>query len=324
MSSNKIMSLEEAVATFIHDGDSLTIGGCTTNRKPYALVREIIRQGRKNLYLHGAASGGDADMLIGADCCTAYINSYCANSGYTNVSRRYRKYVEEGKILFEDYSLDIHAALYHAAALGFPFIAVKHMLGSDLVNKIGISKEIRAEHPKLPPEKCHVGENPFKPGDQLCYIPVPDIDVALIHVQKASPDGTCRIEGAVFNDLDMALGARHVIVSCEEIVTEDALRRDPGLNQISCIIPDAIVEAPYGAHPSQVYNYYDYDRAYLRYYDKVSREDNNFETFLKEWVRDPADHYAYLEKLGVQRLASLHVRQGLGFVAPPETRGGKT
>lgn len=318
---NKIMSLEAAVASLVHDGDSLCIGGCTTNRKPYALVREIIRQGRKNLYLHGAASGGDADMLIGADCCTAYINSYCANSGYSNVSRRYRKYVEEGRILLEDYSLDIHAALYHAAALGFPFIAVKHMLGSDLTEKVGISEEVRARHPKLPPQKCMIADNPFRPGDRLCYIPVPDIDVALIHVQKAAPDGTCRIEGAVFNDLDMALGSRRVIVSCEEIVTNEEIRREPGLNQISCIIPDAIVLAPYGAHPSQVCNYYDYDRAYLKYYDRVGREDGLFEAYLDEWVRGPADHYAYLEKLGVKRLMDLRVRPGMNIAIPAETGG---
>lgn len=315
---SKIMSLQAAVSSLVHDGDSICIGGCTTNRKPYALVREIIRQGKRNLYLHGAASGGDADMLIGADCCTAYINSYCANSGYTNVSRRYRKYVEEGKILFEDYSLDIHAALYHAAALGFPFIAVKHMLGSDLVEKVGISEEVRARHPKLPARKCMVMDNPFRPGDQLCYIPVPDIDVALIHVQKAAPDGTCRIEGAVFNDLDMALGARHVIVSCEEIVTEEEIRRDPGANQISCVIPDAIVLAPFGAHPSQVSNYYDYDRDFLKYYDKVSKEDDLYQEFLTQWVRTPADHYAYLELLGPKRLMDLRVCQGMNFAVAHE------
>ena len=315
---SKIMSLEAAVSSFIHDGDSISIGGCTTNRKPYALVREIIRQKKKNLYLHGAASGGDADMLIGANCCVAYINSYCANSGYTNVSRRYRKYVEEGKILFEDYSLDIHAALYHAAALGFPFIAVKHMLGSDLVDQVGISEEVRAQHPKLPPQKCKVLENPFHPGDQLCYIPVPDIDLALIHVQKASPDGTFRIEGAIFNDLDMALGARHVIVSCEEIVTDEEIRREPGANQISCIIPDAIVLAPYGAHPSQVYNYYDYDRDYLKYYDKVSKEDDLYDAFLDEWVYVPADHFAYLDKIGVKRLMDLRVCRGMNFAVSHE------
>lgn len=318
---SKVMSLEDAIAAYVHDGDSLCIGGCTTNRKPYALVREVIRQGRKNLYLHGAASGGDADMLIGAGCCTAYINSYCANSGYSNVSRRYRKYVEEGRILLEDYSLDIHAALYHAAALGFPFIAVKHMLGSDLVERVGISEEVRAKHPKLPPHKYKILENPFQPGDMLCYIPVPDIDVALIHVQKAAPDGTCRIEGAVFNDLDMALGCRHVVISCEELTSAEELRREPGLNQISCIVPDAIVVAPYGAHPSQVSGYYDYDRAFLTDYDHAGREDGLFEAFLDQWVYGPADHYAYLEKLGVKRLFDLRVRPGMNIAVPAESGG---
>ena len=59
------------------------------------------------------------------------------------------------------------------------------MLGSDLVEQVGISEELRAKHPKLPPQKYKLMENPFQPGDLLCCIPVPDIDVALIHVQNA-------------------------------------------------------------------------------------------------------------------------------------------
>ncbi len=307
---SKIMSVSDAVAKYVTDGCSMAIGGCTINRKPYAVVREIIRQKKKNLYLHGGPAGGDADMLIGSDCCTAFINSYCANSGYSNVSRRYRKYIEEGKILFEDYSLDVHATLFHAGAMGFPFIAVKHMLGSDLVEKVGISEEIRKKHPKLPPKKLMLGEDPFNPREKYCFIPVPLIDVAIIHVQKASPDGTARIEGAVFEDLDIAMAATHLIVSCEEIVTNEELRKDPGLNQIPCILADAIVKTPYGAHPSQCSGYYDYDREYLRYYDKVGKEDELYAQYLDEWVYTPEDHYAYLEKLGLKRLLSLHVQKG--------------
>lgn len=96
----------------------------------------------------------------------------------------------------------------------------------------------------------------------------------------------------------------------------EELRREPGLNQISCVIPDAVVLAPYGAHPSQVSGYYDYDRAFLTEYDRAGKEDELFEAFLDQWVRRPRDHYAYLEQLGVHRLLDLRIRPGMNIAVP--------
>lgn len=318
----KIMKMADAVREFVHDGDLMVIGGCTTNRKPYAIVREIIKQRKKDLYLYGAASAGDIDMLIGGGCCKAYVNAYCANSGYTNVSRVYRRAIEEGKLLFEDYSLDIQSLILHTAALGLPFVAVKHQLGSDLVEKVGISEEVRKQHPKLPPKKLIIGEDPFHPGQVYCYIPAPKIDCAIIHVQKASPDGTCRIEGSIYSDLDISIAATRLIVSCEELVPSEELRRDSSQNQIASILPDAIVVAPYGAHPSQMNNYYDYDREYFRYYDKVSRSDDSFAEYLDEWVYGLEDHEQYLNKLGIKHLIDLNCTKGRGFCDSELSWGG--
>jgi glutaconate CoA-transferase subunit A len=311
---NKLMTMEEAVGEFVHDGDWLALGGFVTNRRSYAAVREIIKQGRKDLYLESGAGGGDVDMLIGAGCVKVLLNCYVANSGYSQVCRRFRKYVEEGKIFMEDYSLDVLIMLYHAAALGFPFIAVKNMLGSDLVTKWGIPEDVWEKDPKLPPRKLIVQQNPFNPEEQLCFIPTPKIDVSIIHVQKATPDGTARIEGPVFADVDLAMAATNCVITCEEIVHPDELRQDPGLNQIFNIIPDAVVHAPYGAHPSQCANYYDYDGIFLRMYDKVSGDDRLFEQYLKEWVYDLKDNDAYLEKIGITRMNGLRVTPGYGYV----------
>ncbi|MDD5171104.1 MAG: glutaconate CoA-transferase, partial [Syntrophales bacterium] len=121
---NKLMTMEEAIGKYVHDGDWLALSGFVTNRKPYAAVREIIKQGRKDLYLESGPGGGDVDMLIGADCVKVLFNSYTGNSGFSQVCRRFRRYIEENgdkkekNILFEDYSLDVHTILYHAAALG--------------------------------------------------------------------------------------------------------------------------------------------------------------------------------------------------------------
>jgi len=313
MASKKVYSLKEAIDTFVEDGAYLAFGGFTTNRKPYAAVHELIRQRKSNLYIESGPAGGDMDMLIGAGLCKAYINSYTANSGYSNVGRRFRQAIEEGSILFEDYSLDVQPLMYHAGALGLPFVPVRHMLGSDLAEKWGISEEIRKNDPKLPDKKLIVTENPFNPEDKICLVPTPDIDVAFIHVQKASTDGIVRIEGSTIVDVDIALSAKVCIVTCEELVEPEELRKNADMNQIPSFVTDAVVHVPYGAHPSQVFNYYDYDRGFLKLYDEVSKTEASFQDFLQEWVYGVKDHHAYLEKLGVKRLMDLNVRRGLGY-----------
>ena len=84
------MTLHDAVAKYVENGDTLAIGGFTTNRKPYATVSEILRQGQKDFIVYAGPGGGEVDMLIGEGRVAAYINCYTADSGYTNVSRRFR------------------------------------------------------------------------------------------------------------------------------------------------------------------------------------------------------------------------------------------
>ena len=319
MAENKVTTLKEAIRSFVHSGDCIVFGGNTTNRKPYAAVHEIIRQGIKDLYIIGMCAGGDSDMLIGAGSCKAYINAYCANSGYTNVCRRYKKYIQEGKVLVEDYTLDVLPTMVHAAALGLPFVPLKNMLGSDLANKWGIPENIREKDSKLHRKKLIIDRNPFRPDEVVCLVPTPEIDVAILHVQKASPDGIVRIEGGLLYDLDCAMAAKHLIITCEELVESEELRREPHYNQIPSIVTDAVVVVPFGAHPSQVFNYYDYDREFLMMYDKMTRDDESFDEFLKEWVFDVKDHEQYLEKLGISRLMDLRVIKGLGYV--PSAKG---
>ena len=197
------------------------MGGFTTNRKPYAAVHEILRQGQKDFVAYAGPAGGDWDMLIGQDRVKAYINCYTANSGYTNVARRFRKKIEDGTLVFEDYSQDAIMLMLHAASLGLPYLPVRLMMGSDVADKWGISKEVRATIDKLPKDKLVEVENPFVPGEKVLALPVPQLDCAIIHVQTASPDGTCSIEGDEFHDIDIAIAAKRVIVTCL-LYTSDA------------------------------------------------------------------------------------------------------
>lgn len=310
---SKVMTAEEAILAFVHNGDCMSVGGFVTNRRPYALVREVIRQRKKDLYLEGGPSGGDIDMLIGANCVKAIMVSYIANSGYTQVCRRFRERVEQGKLLFEDFSLDVQTIAYHGAALGLSYVPVKNMLGSDLADKWGISREERKKHPKLPPEKFILQDDPFHPGSKLCCVPTPQIDVALIHAQMASPDGTVRILGAPFQDLDIGMAAEHTIVSCEQIVTNEEIRHNPELNSLTGLCVDAVVEAPMGAHPSQCFGCYDYDSLFYRMYDQVSRTQADFDHFAAEYIYACPTHADYLDKLEAAHLLSLQVKPGFGY-----------
>lgn len=310
---SKVFTLSEAVSKYVKNGDHIVIGGFTTNRKPYATIYEILRQGLKDFVGEGGPAGGDWDLLIGENRVKAYNNCYTANSGVTNVSRRYRDFYEKGLLHMEDYSQDAIMLMLHAASLGLPFLPVKLMLGTDLVNKWGISKEVRETIDKLPNDKFVYMDNPFKPGDKVVALPVPEIDVAIIHVQKASPDGTCSIEGDEFHDVDIAIASKRCIVTCEELVSNEEIRKDPSKNSIFCACVDAVVHVPYGAHPSQCYNYYDYDNPFLKTYDVASKTQEDFEAFCKEWIYDVKDHYAYLDKLGASRLLKLKVVPGLGY-----------
>ena len=255
---SKVMSLHDAIAKYVEDGDVLATGGFTTNRKPYAAVSEILRQGQKDFIVYAGPGGGEVDMLIGEGRVAAYINCYTANSGYTNVSRR-------------DYSQDVLMLMLHAASLGLPFLPVRLMQGSGLMKYWGISEEKRKSMPKMEDLKCVEIDNPMAPGQKVVAVPVPKIDTALIHVQQASPDGTCIICGDEFHDIDIAVAARKTIVTCEEIVSNEYIRRDPTKTRIFGECVQAVVKAPYGAWPAQCYDYYDDDDAALKEYDRPPR-----------------------------------------------------
>lgn len=311
---NKVMSLKEAVAKYVKNGDHMVIGGFTTNRKPYAIVNEILRQGFTDFVGESGPAGGDWDTLIGAGRVKAYINCYTANSGVTNVSRRFRAWFEQGKLNMEDYSQDVIMLMLHAASLGLPYLPLQGlMLGTDLVNKWGISKEVRKTIDKLPDDKFVYLDNPFKEGQKIVAVPVPTIDLAIIHVQQASPDGTCVILGDEFHDVDIAVAGKRCIVTCEEVISNEQIRLNPALTSIPGFCVDAVIHAPYGAHPSQCYDYYDYDNKFLKMYDVVSKTQEDFDAYLQEWIYDVPTHEAYLNKLGAMRLINLKNVPGLGY-----------
>lgn len=94
---------------------------------------------------------------------------------------------------------------------------------------------------------------------KVILVPAINVAVSIIHAQQATTEGTVRIYGQSFGDVQQALCARKLIITCEEVVEPEVLRNEPERNQIPFCRVDHLVHVPFGAHPCACSNYYDYD-----------------------------------------------------------------
>lgn len=311
--SAKMIDLSTAAA-MVPDGATISLGGFTTQRHPMAFVYELIRLRRRNLYLFGHSPGGDWDILIGAGCVKRVELAYEADEAFNTVGTRWRLAVQRGQIEYEDYSNFAMVARFTAGAMGLPFLPTRSLLGSDVLKKHGLSPEQRQQDPRTSPKKAHVMRSPFNPKDKVVLVPAIHTEFAVIHVQKASVNGTVRIEGQTFADIQQALAADVVIVTAEEIVDEQMLRQEPERNALPPFAVHHLCHVPYGAHPYAVYHYYDYDPVQLKIYHNSASDDQHFQEYLQKYVLEPKNHAAYLEAVGgAERLATLKADPGLGY-----------
>ena len=309
----KILTLPEAVATFIKDGSHIAIGGFCPARNPMAITYEIIRQGKKNLHLYVHSHGQALDLLIGAGCVKRVELAYGGMGRFAPTGIRFRKAVQNGDIEWEDYTNYQMTSRFFAGSLGIPFMVTKTSLGSDILTKEGFSPEARREY-KVAGKKLTVMNNPFSDeGDKVVLVPAINADVALIHTQYVGEDGTVRIEGLKFTDVEIAKCADKLVVTCEEIVPESYLRQNPDINCLPFFLVDAIVAVPYGAHPTSCFNFYDYDAQHLNMYRKMSEDDGNFEAYLDKWVYGISSQEKYLVKVGIDRLLEIKINPAFGF-----------
>jgi glutaconate CoA-transferase subunit A len=320
--SDKVKTLKEAVGQFIQDGCHISCGGFTVNRQPMACVYEMIRQEKRNLHVYIHSGGQALDLLIGAGCIKAVEIAYGANGRFAPTCIRFRRAVERGELLVEDYSNYQMTLRFQAGAMGVPFLPVKSGMGTDIVKKWGFSAEMRRQDPKLPDQKLMVQNNPFAEQGREPVVLVPAInpEVTVLHVQQADTQGTVRIAGLTFADVEQAKAAQHVIVTCEELVEPGVLRAEPDRNQVPFFYVDAVVHVPYGAHPASCYGYYDYDAAHLNLYRSLAADDRRFAAYLEEYVLTRENHEAYLNKIGGDALARIQAVPPYGY-APGLKRG---
>ncbi|MBP1748374.1 MAG: acyl CoA:acetate/3-ketoacid CoA transferase, alpha subunit [Deltaproteobacteria bacterium] len=311
--ADKLMSVDQAVSRFIPDGCQLAIGGFSITRNPMALAYEIVRQRVRDLHIVCHSHGQALDILIGAGCVKRLEIAYGGNGRYAPTCVRFKKAVERSEIQFEDYSNYQMSLRFLAGALGIPFIPTKSGLGSDILRLEGFPPEVRAE-PKVARKKYAKIQNPFHEDiDEVVLLPALTPDVSIIHVQYVGDDGTVRIKGLTFADVEQAKAADKVIVTCEEIMPRSFIREDPDQNCLPAFFVDAIVKIPYGAHPTACFNFYDYDPMHLNMYRELAEDDQRFNEYLDAWVYRTHSWEEYLEKVGIGTILAIKANPSIGY-----------
>ena len=94
---SKVISLTKA-ALLVQDGDAISTGGSLLHRNPSSLLREIIRQNRKNLTLIKHSPGYDADILCASKTLQKTLCGIVTFESEFGLAPNYRKSIEKGLV----------------------------------------------------------------------------------------------------------------------------------------------------------------------------------------------------------------------------------
>jgi glutaconate CoA-transferase subunit A len=280
----KLKNLSEALND-IEDGATVGIGGWIFNSQPMALVRELIRKNKRNLHLVPAPGSIAPDILIGAGC-VAETGCVFISFEQFGLAPHFRRAAETSSIKIHELDGPAIAGGLRAAACDLPY---------------GLIPDMCTDLPRVNPQTYQ--PVPRQPGERaMLKVPAIHLDVLLLHAQQADELGNVQYFGPVFFDVLMAQAARKVIVSVDRIVSNETIRRDNHLTKLPSAFVHAVVEAPFGAHPTSSGGLYEADDAHLAEYVKASGSTGSFAKYLDTYVGGAAAHADYCKFIGNPRL----------------------
>jgi len=291
---SKQTSLSEAIKRYVPDGAEVVMGTSLETLIPFAAGHEIIRRRKKNLTLIGPISDILFDQLIGAGCVrktrAAWIGNVITGSSYN-----FRRAAEEEILEMEDHSNLTVAMALKAGAMGVPFMPALTGLGSDLFKTNTSLKKITC---------------PFT-GKTLTAVSAINPDVAIIHAQRSDEHGNAHLWGNLGVTSDACLASRHIIITAEEIVSPGVIESDPNRVITPGFRVNAVVHAPWGAHPSPVPGYYNRDHNAFIEYRSNSKTQQKFEKWMRDWIDDIKTSDDYIRLLGNERVEKLKLKNHL-------------
>jgi glutaconate CoA-transferase subunit A len=285
--TDKRMTEAEAVRNFIHENDYIGTELYGSVRCPMSIVNEIVRQDIKNLRMVGQGVY-ESDILLAAGLVKEMDFTYIGLELY-GISHVIRREIDAGRV--EKTVEWSNAALvwrFKAAAMGVPFIPIRSMLGTDTF-KYSAGKVV----------KC-----PYT-GDPIALVPALILDVGIIHVHRADMYGNCQIDGITGFAYELSRASKTLIISAEEIIPTEEIRRQPDRTIIPYYLVDAVVHAPFGSHPGEMCYLYERDEPHLQHWAEVSQKPETTQAYLDKYIYSVKDHQEYLALIGDERLKHL-------------------
>lgn len=278
---DKRMSLQDAIAKYIDDGDICTDSGFAYVRTPIQAYFEIMRQRKKNLQFIGSPNTNQSYMMFKG--CAKYSHNSYIGAEMRGTDRLYVRNIQQGRgIVLSEWGHGSMGQGFKAAQYGMPFVASKQLLGSEMLDYNPYVK---------------VGTDPFN-GEPVALIPALHPDVTIIHCQQADMFGNAKIFGPAVNDIALAHAARKVIITCEEVVPELQLRFDPAFTVIPFVVVDAVVELPFGALPGACPGYYYWFREWWEWIFRIAcKTDESMDHYLQYWVYETDDQWGFIDKM---------------------------
>lgn len=287
----KLCSLSDA-AGLIGDGTRIAFGGMGVHNHPMAFIYELIRKGVQDLTVVGHVSANDLDILVGAGCVKRIEISYVGLEEF-GLAPNYRRAVERGEIDLAEYSEPVCFERFQCSARGQSFFPTHEMLGTDIPR---YNPDIKEMVSPFDGRKCHV-------------VPAADPEWVVLHAPMGDKYGNVLFfenrQQPENLDLVASRATRNLIVTVEEIVDRKKVMRLPHLNLIPRFRTTAIVEAPYGAHPSSCLQVYEHDREHLKMYAEMAGNPADFKDYLDRYVYGVKTHMDYLNLIGVEALMKI-------------------
>ncbi len=295
----QIITIQEA-AEMVPNWGMIFVGGFAHVRSCMAFSREMIRQEKHDLHFISSGPTLHVDLLAAGRVIKRMEVGY---SGIETIGPgpNVRRRIEERFLKVEDYTNFSMAMRLYGGALGVPFMPVKSILGSDIEKKSSFM-DIRS--------KLAVVECPFT-GEITCIVPSVNPDFGVIQAQRCDEEGNVQIDDVTTTDVDGLKASDVKIVIAEKIVPTSRIRKDPKRTCVPGLMVDFIVEAPWGAWPTGMYNFYDYDQEHIEYYADLCRTEEGWEQYKEEWVLPSEEEI--MKKLGAKGMEKLKAKKGLGY-----------
>ena len=230
---DKVARLDD-LGSLVSDSDSVALGGGWFANHPMAAVRQLLRNGARDLRVITVVGSIDIDLLVGAGVVSHLEFSMVTLEAF-GLAPNVRRAIEGGLIGFTEYTgLGLLIAL-EAQGRGVPYMPYRGPFGSD----------IPAHYPEIYQSvRC-----PFT-AEELTAVRALQPDVAIVHALRCDAEGNAQWDGTSGPDVEMARAARRLIVTCEEIVPRSTIVETAHMTKVPGFYVDAVIEAPFGAHPT--------------------------------------------------------------------------